>query len=119
METQISPIDEVENMLEEADILDNPNEMSDDEFNGIITSEVQDAIDYIDNNISQDRNLASEYYRGELFGDEEEGRSQVVSMDVRDTVQSILPSLMKVFTSGEKVVEFVPHGQEDVASDEQ
>jgi len=96
-----------------------PNEMSDDEFNGIITSEIDDAIDYIDNNISQDRNTASQYYRGEPFGDEEEGRSAVVSMDVRDTVQSILPSLMKVFTSGEKVVEFVPHGAEDVAMAEQ
>jgi len=40
-------------------------------------------------------------------------------MDVRDTVQSILPSLMKVFTTGEKVVEFVPTGAEDVAMAEQ
>jgi hypothetical protein len=119
MDTEISAIDEVENALEEAEIVENPNEMSDDEFNGIVTSEVQDAIDYIDNNISQDRTLATEYYRGEPFGDEEEGRSSVVSMDVRDTVQSILPSLMKVFTSSEKVVEFVPHGQEDVATAEQ
>jgi hypothetical protein len=119
MDAKVSPIDAVENALEEADILDNENEMSDDEFNGIISSEVQDAIDYIDNNISQDRNLATEYYRGELFGDEEEGRSQVVSMDVRDTVQSILPSLMKVFTSSEKVVEFVPNGAEDVAAADQ
>ena len=119
MDTQISAIDEVESALEEAELVENPNEMGDDEFNGIITSEVDDAIDYIDNNISQDRNLASEYYRGEPFGDEEEGRSQVISMDVRDTVQSILPSLMKVFTSGERVVEFVPTGAEDVAMAEQ
>ena len=111
-----SAIDAAMESLEEMGIeIDNPNEMSDDEFEGIISSEVDDAIDYIDNNISNDRNLASQYYRGEPFGDEEEGRSAVVSMDVRDTVQSILPSLMKVFTSGEKVVEFVPHGAEDVA----
>lgn len=99
--------------------IDAPNEMSDDEFKGVITSEVQDAIDYIDNTISLERNLASQYYRGEPFGDEEEGRSSVISMDVRDTVQSILPSLMKVFTSSERVVEFVPHGAEDVAMAEQ
>jgi hypothetical protein len=115
-----SAIDAAMESLEEMGIeIDNPNEMSDDEFEGIISSEVDDAIDYIDNNISQDRNTASQYYRGEPFGDEEEGRSAVVSMDVRDTVQSILPSLMKVFTSGEKVVEFVPHGAEDVAHAEQ
>ena len=109
----------MESLKEQGIELDNPNEMSDDEFNGIITSEVQDAIDYIDNTISLERNVASQYYRGEPFGDEEEGRSSVVSMDVRDTVQSILPSLMKVFTSSEKVVEFVPHGAEDVAMAEQ
>ena len=109
----------MESLKEQGIELDNPNEISDEEFNGIITSEVQDAIDYIDNTISLDRNVASQYYRGEPFGDEEEGRSTVVSMDVRDTVQSILPSLMKVFTSGEKVVEFVPHGAEDVAMAEQ
>lgn len=119
MDTEISAIDEVENALEDAELVDNPNEMGDDEFNGIITSEVDDAIDYIDNSISQDRNIASEYYRGEPFGDEEDGRSQVISMDVRDTVQSILPSLMKVFTSGERVVEFVPTGAEDVGMAEQ
>ena len=109
----------MESLKEQGIELDNPNEMSDDEFNGIITSEIDDAIDYIDNTISTERNAASQYYRGEPFGDEEEGRSSVVSMDVRDTVQSILPSLMKVFTSGEKVVEFVPHGAEDVAMAEQ
>ena len=109
----------MESLKEQGIELDNPNEISDEEFNGIITSEVQDAIDYIDNTISLDRNVASQYYRGEPFGDEEEGRSTVVSMDVRDTVQSILPSLMKVFTSGEKVVEFVPNGAEDVAMAEQ
>lgn len=115
-----SAIDAAMESLEEMGIeIDKENEMSDMEFEGIISSEIDDAIDYIDNNISQDRNLASQYYRGEPFGDEEEGRSTVVSMDVRDTVQSILPSLMKVFTSGEKVVEFMPHGSEDVATAEQ
>lgn len=110
-----SAIDAAMESLEAMGIeIEKPNEMSDDEFNGIIGSEIDDAIDYIDNNISQDRNLATQYYRGEPFGDEEEGRSSVVSMDVRDTVQSILPSLMKVFTSSEKVVEFVPTGAEDV-----
>ena len=114
-----SPIDQVESELKERDLIENPNEMAETEFQGIVTGEVQDAIDYIDNSISLDRNTASEYYRGDPFGDEEEGRSSVVSMDVRDTVQSILPSLMKVFTSGEKVVEFVPTGAEDVALAEQ
>lgn len=119
MDAKTSPIDMVENQLQEQDLIDNPNKMSEMNFQGVVTSEIQDAIDYIDNNISVDRNQASEYYLGEPFGDEEDGRSSVVSMDVRDTVQAILPSLMKIFTSGEKVVEFVPTGAEDVAMAEQ
>lgn len=119
MYEKTSPIDQVEHELKEADLIENPNEMSETTFQGVVTGEIQDAIDYIDNNISADRNLASEYYHGEPFGDEEEGRSTVVSMDVRDTVQAVLPSLMKIFTSGEKVVEFVPTGAEDVAMAEQ
>ena len=119
MDAKVSPIDMVEDQLQEQELIDNPNKMAETTFQGVVTSEIQDAIDYIDNNISDERNLASQYYHGEPFGDEEEGRSSVVSMDVRDTVQSILPSLMKVFTTGEKVVEFVPTGAEDVAMAEQ
>ena len=35
-------------------------------------------------------------------------------MDVRDVVQAILPSLMRIFHGGSNVVEFVPIGPEDV-----
>jgi len=86
------------------------------DIQAILTAEIEDAVDYIDNTISPDRALALQYYRGEPFGNEEDGRSQVVSRDVRDTVQAILPSLMKVFFSGSNIVEYAPNGPEDVAS---
>ncbi|KAF2380361.1 hypothetical protein BSN82_16765, partial [Acinetobacter baylyi] len=44
---------------------------------------------------------------------EEEGRSQVVSYDVQDTIESALPQLLKVFISGDQVVRFEPKGPED------
>ncbi len=55
----------------------------------------------------------TEYYRGDLFGNEVEGNSKVVAMEVRDTVSAMLPSLMRVFFSSENVVEFAPRGPED------
>ena len=58
-----------------------PDVMKDDEPQGIVGKEIEDAIDYIDNWISPMRATATQYYRGDLFGNEEEGRSQVVSMD--------------------------------------
>jgi hypothetical protein len=105
---------EVNDLTNEVQELVNPDYMPEDELQGIVASEIDDAVDFIDNTVSPVRAMATEYYRGEPFGDEEAGRSQVISMDVRDTVQAIMPSLMRVFTSGDKVVEFVPRGPEDV-----
>ena len=93
--------------------------MSEEQLQGVISAEIYDAISFIDDDIGGNRALATEYYYGQPFGDEEEGRSQVVSMDVRDTVQGILPSLMRIFFGPERVVEFAPQGPEDVQSAEQ
>jgi hypothetical protein len=97
----------------------NPNQMDDDELQGIVGKEIDDAIDFIDNWISPTRATATQYYRGEPFGDEEDGRSQVVSMDVRDTVQAIMPSLMRIFHGTDHTVEYAPQGPEDVAAAKQ
>ena len=93
--------------------------MDEIELQGIVGKEIDDAVDYVDNWVSPIRSLATKYYRGEPFGDEEEGRSQVVSMDVRDTVQAIMPSLMRIFHGNEKTVQYVPQGPEDVAAAKQ
>ena len=110
---------EINDLTNQVQELVNPDYLSDDELQGIVASEIDDAVDFIDNIVSPLRAKATEYYRGDPFGDEEDGRSQVVSMDVRDTVQAIMPSLMRVFTSGDKVVEYVPRGPEDVDSAKQ
>jgi hypothetical protein len=93
--------------------------MDDTELQGIVAGELEDAVSYIDADISPIRAKGTEYYRGDPFGNEEDGRSQVVAMEVRDTVSAMLPSLMKVFFSSENVVEFVPRGPEDVAGAQQ
>ncbi|HEV8034205.1 MAG TPA: hypothetical protein VGP75_05200 [Yoonia sp.] len=88
-------------LTNEVNELINPDWMSEDELQGVVGSEIDDAVDFIDNVVSPIRADATKYYRGEPFGDEEDGRSQVVSYDVRDTVQAILPSLMRVFTASD------------------
>ena len=60
-----------------------------------------------------------EYFYGEPFGNEEDGRSQVVVTDVQDTIMWMMPSLMRVFTAGDRVVRFEPEGPEDEAVAEQ
>lgn len=84
-----------------------------------VSRALESAADFVDSELSPDRQKASSYYHGEPFGDEEEGRSKVVSRDVADTVRAILPSLLRVFTGSEKALEYVPEGPEDVPMAEQ
>lgn len=93
--------------------------VTEEELQNIVAGEIDDAQQYIDDVISPERAMAGQYYKGEPFGNEEEGRSQVVSMDVRDTVQAIMPSIMRVFFGSSNVVEYAPNGPEDVANAEQ
>jgi len=93
--------------------------LDDNEIISLVDSEVNGSSSYYDSEISTQRERAMEYFYGEPFGNEEEGRSQVVVTDVQDTIMWMMPSLMRIFTAGENVVEFVPEGPEDVAVAEQ
>jgi hypothetical protein len=53
------------------------------------------------------------------FGNEEDGRSQVILTEVRDTILAMVPSLLRIFTSSDQVLEFIPKGAEDVEAAEQ
>ncbi len=88
--------------------------MDDAELESIISQDLVDAVSYVDSDLSPTRAKGTEYYRGDLFGNEVEGNSKVVAMEVRDTVSAMLPSLMRVFFNSENVVEFTPRGPEDV-----
>ena len=93
--------------------------MSEEELQSTVSSYISDAIQYIDDEISPIRAESTRYYRGDPFGNEVDGRSQVVSRDVRDSVQAVLPSMMRVFFGSEKAVEFSPRTANDVAMAEQ
>lgn len=66
-----------------------------------------------DGTLDDERAQAMDYYLGRPYGNEVEGRSQVVTRDVLETVEWIMPSLMRIFTAGDKVVEFQAKGLED------
>lgn len=75
--------------------------------------------EYTDNELSPARKLATDYYHGRPFGDEEHGRSKVVLTDVRDAVRGVLPSLLRVFFGPERAVEFRPDTKEAIERAEQ
>ena len=117
MDLPISPMD-----MEEQDDAEEAADgaaMSEEEFQGAVQAAIRDAVDYIDSAVAPERELAEKFYRGDLFGNEEEGRSQVVMTEVRDTVLAMMPSLLRVFTSSERPVEFAPRTAAKVAEAEQ
>jgi hypothetical protein len=89
------------------------------EVEGIVQDAISSAVDFVESEISQDRIKAQRYYDGEVDLGYEQGRSKVVATKVRDTVRAVKPSLMRIFLSTAKPVEYVPHGPEDVAMAEQ
>lgn len=87
--------------------------LTEDDIKSIAADAVDNAEDFINSEIVEDRLKAQRYYDGQVDIGEEEGRSRVVSTKIRDKIRAIKPSLMRVFLSTDKPVEFAPMGPED------
>lgn len=85
-----------------------------EEFEAHILGLIESSANYIDEEVGPLRAQATDYYQGEPFGDEIEGRSQFVSRDVRDTVQAMLPSLLRVFFGPKNILVFQPTSAQTV-----
>ena len=96
--------------IEELQVEDSYNE---EELQGVLKSEMDDAKDFIDQ-IDEDRADATDYYLGNAPTAQSSMQSEFVSTDVRDSVLFMLPSIMRTFFGTNKIVEFIPHGPEDI-----
>ena len=96
-----------------------PKAKSFTEVEGIVQDAIAQAVDFVESEITSDRIKAQRYFDGEVDIGYEEGRSSVVATKVRDTVRAVKPSLMRVFMSSARPVEYIPKGPEDVAFAEQ
>ena len=96
-----------------------PQPMDATEIENIVSDAVDQAVDFVESEIADDRIKAQRYFDGETDIGYEEGRSKVVSTKVRDTVRNIKPSLLRIFLSSDKTVEFVPKASKDVPMAEQ
>ncbi|WP_354686678.1 hypothetical protein [Cupriavidus necator] len=84
--------------------------MSPEEFDGLLDNEIQQAVWWQDSAIKTDRERNYQYYLGLPLGNEVAGRSQVVSWDVFEVVESTLPDLLEMFFAGDNTGEFDPEG---------
>src|SRR5215831_19084819 len=82
--------------------------LTDDALLAILGKEEAAARHYQWSALGKTREEALAYYDREPYGDEQEGGSQVVTSEFADVIESIIPGLMRVFTSTDEAAEFAP-----------
>jgi hypothetical protein len=92
--------------------------LSDDDVKAIVGREITAAEDHAAV-LSTARQDALEYYKGVDRWRSKPGQSSVVTREVLETVEWILPQLLEVFAGTDEVVRFDPRGPEDEAGAEQ
>lgn len=93
--------------------------LDDDDLLELLNRKEEEAGHYVWGELASKRDTSlREYYRMP-YGNEQDGWSSVVTSDVSDTVEWILPALLKTFTSTDKAVSFEPTTAADVAGAEQ
>ena len=93
--------------------------MDEGTIKGIIENEIDNSIGYLDTETTEDRRRALEYYLRYPYGNEQEGRSQIVTGEVAEAIDGALPQLMRVFTTTEDIVYFEPRSPQDEESAKQ
>jgi hypothetical protein len=85
----------------------------------ILENEIDNAIGYLDTETTEQRQKALEYYLRNPYGNEIEGRSQIVTGEVAEAIDGALPQLIRVFTTTEDIVYFEPKSPGDENSAKQ
>ena len=91
--------------------------MDESKLKAILDSEIWSALGFIQSETTHERQQALEYYLRRPYGNEVEGKSQVVTGEVAEAVDGALPQLIRIFTSSENIVQFEPvkEGDESLA----
>lgn len=83
-----------------------------EELAAILKREFEAADDYHDQ-LEPLQEAAFRYYEAQPFGNELDGRSQIVLPDVQETIDAMLGVILKMFVSGDRVVEFEATNEDD------
>jgi hypothetical protein len=92
---------------------DKTHKINKDYIQSVVNQELSLSTSWMHSDLSQEQADNLDYYYGEPFGNEEEGFSQIVTRDVMETVEGILPDLMKIFAGNDEVVKFDATSQDD------
>lgn len=95
-----------------------PTPLTDQELEAALGQHVLIADQYGDE-VQDKREDLHRRYMGEPYGDEDPDLSQVVSTDISDTIEWMMPSLIEIFAGAEETVRFEPVSAEDEPAAEQ
>jgi hypothetical protein len=87
--------------------------LTDEQVIAALEAEEVQAQDAVSGELSQQRQDALARYKGDPLGNEVEGRSQVVDRSVMDTIEWIIPSLVRIYLGGDEIGKFEARGPED------
>jgi hypothetical protein len=90
--------------------------MDEKQLKAAIKNQITNSVGFVGGDIAEDRKNAMRDYMGQPLGNEIDGRSQVVSTDVQDVVESVMPDIIRIFTASDEAVKFDPVGPEDEKS---
>ena len=93
--------------------------MDKDKFRAVLEQQINSAYSWHNTAIRGDQRRNLQFYLGMPMGNEVDGRSQVISWDVFETIEGALPSFIEPFFSGDRIGEYLPRGTEDVEYAEQ
>ncbi|VTU37057.1 portal protein [Variovorax sp. PBL-E5] len=82
--------------------------MDDETLLALLMRQESSSADFVWGTLAHERRRAMREYFRRPYGNEEEGWSHTVTSEVQDTVEWILPDLLKMFLSNERAVEFEP-----------
>lgn len=82
--------------------------LSNSELWAVLREKADQAESWHNSLLAEDQANAIDFYEARPFGDEDEGRSQVVSPDVAEVVDYMTISLLRTIVSGNRVIEFEP-----------
>jgi len=88
-------------------------ERREDKLSRLLKSYEEDALGYAQSEIVQQQIDSLDRYFGKLYGDEEEGRSQVTTREVLEGIEWTRPDLMRVFASGGQIISVQESTPED------
>ena len=87
--------------------------LSDASLLAAISAAEETALGAVQGQVSADRADAIDRYYGKPYGDEQPGRSSVVSRDVADVVEGVVANVVKPFVGGDRIVQFDPITEDD------